>query len=59
MIDFFHSMRPNLDIHYSGESTNDSILTFILNRERGEHIESICQLTSTFVNDPYFSKNIC
>lgn len=51
-------MWPNADVHYRGESHDNATLRFLLDKERGEDIASICQLTSTFVNDPYFSKRL-
>ncbi|KAI8647264.1 transcription factor IIIC subunit delta N-term-domain-containing protein [Parasitella parasitica] len=46
-------LRPDVDIHYRGESNDSMYLKFILDRERGQDIESICQLTKTYLDDPY------
>ncbi|CEP09219.1 hypothetical protein [Parasitella parasitica] len=53
-------LRPNVDIHYRFETNDEIHLRFILNRERGQDTESICQLTKAYLDDPYcvFVKSI-
>lgn len=49
-------LKANLDIHYKGDHHQTGSLCFLLNRERGEDVESICDMTTAFIEDPYFSK---
>lgn len=51
-------LKANLDIHYKGDHNETANLCFLLNRERGEDTESICDMTETFIQDPYFSKKM-
>ncbi|KAL9544041.1 hypothetical protein MBANPS3_007828 [Mucor bainieri] len=50
----YFSLRANLDIHYKGDHFESESLAFLLNRERGEDVESICDMTVAFIQDPYF-----
>ncbi|KAK4514715.1 Tlg2-vesicle protein [Mucor velutinosus] len=50
----YYSLKANLDIHYKGDHYEIANLSFLLNRERGEDVDSICEMTATFIQDPYF-----
>ncbi|KAL0143524.1 hypothetical protein V8B55DRAFT_1478332 [Mucor lusitanicus] len=50
----YFSLKANLDIHYKGDHHQTGSLCFLLNRERGEDVESICDMTTAFIEDPYF-----
>lgn len=49
-------MKANVDVHYKGDQYENVNLSFLLNRERNEDVESICEMTSNFIQDPYFGK---
>lgn len=49
-------MSPIIDIHYRHHSLEDASLAFILHRDRGVDIDSLCQDIDTYVNDPDFCK---
>ncbi|KAG1112790.1 hypothetical protein G6F42_014639 [Rhizopus arrhizus] len=50
----YFSMKANVDVHYKGDQYENVNLSFLLNRERNEDVESICEMTSNFIQDPYF-----
>jgi hypothetical protein len=45
-----------IDIHYRPNSLEDASLAFILHRDRGVDVDSLCQNIGTYVNDPDFCK---
>lgn len=49
-------MRPAIDIHYRPDSSEESNLTFILQKPRGLDSELNDELVKSYVNDPYFCK---
>ncbi|KAG1450957.1 hypothetical protein G6F56_008212 [Rhizopus delemar] len=48
------TMKPTVDIHYRLESAEDSVIAFILQKERGTDIESICSELNNYVHNPDF-----
>lgn len=47
-------MKPTVDIHYRLESAEDSTIAFVLQKERGVDIESVCQDLDKYVFNPDF-----
>ncbi|GAN07502.1 hypothetical protein MAM1_0163d06999 [Mucor ambiguus] len=50
----YFSLKANLDIHYKGDHLEIASLCFLLNRERGEDVDSIIEMTTAFIQDPHF-----
>lgn len=50
----YYTMRPAIDIHFRPDSSEESNLTFILQKPRGLDSESTGEIEKSYVNDPYF-----
>lgn len=49
-------MRPTVDVHYKPESSEETNLTFILQKPRGLSSQSLVDEIKNYVNDPNFRK---
>jgi hypothetical protein len=52
----YFGMKPLIDVHYRHNSSEDASLAFILHRDRGVDVDSVCNDIDTYVNDPDFCK---